>query len=138
MIDINITAVIQLVNFLVTLVVLNYLLIRPIRDMIRKRKGIVDGLGQEIDGFAKSAAERLASYEAELAKARDEANTLRKQAKLEAEAEEKAILARASKEAQAAIQAEQVSVRSEADGAYRVLRENVPSFADAALSKLLG
>ena len=43
MIDINITAAIQLVNFLVTLAALNYLLIRPVRETIRKRKELMSG-----------------------------------------------------------------------------------------------
>lgn len=137
-IDINVTVVIQLVNFLVTLVVLNYLLIRPVRDIIRKRREMMEGLGREIEGFADQAEERLSAYEAELSKARDEAGARRRQAKAEAEAEEKAILAAAGKEAQAAIQARQVAVRTEADTAYAALRENVPAYADAALAKLLG
>ena len=44
MVDLNITLWIQLANFLVTLVVLNYLLISPIRKIIRKRKDNVEGL----------------------------------------------------------------------------------------------
>ena len=43
MVDLNITLWIQLANFLVTLVVLNYLLISPIRKIIRKRKDNVEG-----------------------------------------------------------------------------------------------
>ena len=42
-VDLNITLWIQLANFLVTLVVLNYLLISPIRKIIRKRKDNVEG-----------------------------------------------------------------------------------------------
>ena len=37
MIDLNITLLIQLVNFLITLVVLNFLIIRPVRELIKKR-----------------------------------------------------------------------------------------------------
>lgn len=138
MIDINITAAIQLVNFLVTLVALNYLLIRPVRDMIRKRAELTAGLGREIDGFVEEAQTRLANYEAALTAARNEAVALRKEARAAAEAEEKAILARAGKEAQAAVQAGQAAVRAEADAAYAALREKVPAYADAALAKLLG
>ena len=68
MIDINITAAIQLVNFLVTLAALNYLLIRPVRETIRKRKELMSGLGREIDGFLEEAQTRLAGYEAALTK----------------------------------------------------------------------
>ena len=130
MIDINITAAIQLVNFLVTLAALNYLLIRPVRETIRKRKELMSGLGREIDGFLEEAQTRLAGYEAALTAARNDASALRK--------EEKAILARAGREAQASIQAGQASVRAEADAAYAALRKQVPAYADAALARLLG
>ena len=134
MIDINITAAIQLVNFLVTLAALNYLLIRPVRETIRKRKELMSGLGREIDGFLEEAQTRLAGYEAALT----DASALRKEARAEAEAEEKAIRARAGREAQASIQAGQASVRAEADAAYAALRKQVPAYADAALARLLG
>ncbi len=136
MIDINITAAIQLVNFLVTLAALNYLLIRPVRETIRKE--LMSGLGREIDGFLEEAQTRLAGYEAALTAARNDASALRKEARAEAEAEEKAILARAGREAQASIQAGQASVRAEADAAYAALRKQVPAYADAALARLLG
>ena len=138
MIDINITAAIQLVNFLVTLAALNYLLIRPVRETIRKRKELMSGLGREIDGFLEEAQTRLAGYEAALTAARNDASALRKEARAEAAAEEKAILARAGREAQASIQAGQASVRAEADAAYAALRKQVPAYADAALARLLG
>ena len=138
MIDINITAAIQLVNFLVTLAALNYLLIRPVRETIRKRKELMSGLGREIDGFLEEAQTRLAGYEAALTAARNDASALRMEARAEAEAEEKAILARAGREAQASIQAGQASVRAEADAAYAALRKQVPAYADAALARLLG
>ncbi len=138
MIEINITAVIQLVNFLVTLVVLNFLLIRPVRNMIRQRKDMMEGLEREIGGFAEEAQNRLAAYEAALARARDEAGLRRKEARLEAVAEEKAILVRAGREAQGLMRAQQAAVRAEADAAYAALREQVPAYADAALARLLG
>ena len=44
MLDINITLLIQLVNFIVTLVVLDYLLIKPIRGIIKKRRDLAAGM----------------------------------------------------------------------------------------------
>lgn len=137
MIEINITVLIQLVNFLVALVVINYLLIRPIRNVIRERREAMDGLGHEIDGFSNEAETRLSAYEAALASARDDANTRRKQAKVAAETEEKAILASATKEAQTKMQAQQAAVQAEANAAYAALKEQVPAYADAALARLL-
>ena len=59
MVDLNITLWIQLANFLVTLVVLNYLLISPIRKIIRKRKDNVEGLIGEIEAFTAEKQQLL-------------------------------------------------------------------------------
>lgn len=45
MLDLNITLVFQLVNFFIALFMLNILLIRPIRTIIKKRNGIMDDMG---------------------------------------------------------------------------------------------
>ena len=49
MLDLNITMAFQLVNFLIAIYVLNILLIRPIRDIIKKRNGIMDGMAEEAE-----------------------------------------------------------------------------------------
>ncbi|MFR8277100.1 MAG: ATP synthase F0 subunit B [Desulfovibrio fairfieldensis] len=61
MLDLNITLVFQLVNFFIAIFVLNILLIRPIREIIKKRNGVMDNLAGEADSFESQAAERLAN-----------------------------------------------------------------------------
>lgn len=138
MIELNITVWIQLANFLITLVVLNYLLIRPILSIIRERKEKVDGLVSDIDSFADRSRELLADYEAQLAQARAAANVRRKEVKAEAETEERALLAEAAKEAQARIRSSQEAVREEAETARRALQGEMKSFVTAAVTKLVG
>lgn len=77
MLDLNITLVFQLVNFFIALFMLNILLIRPIRTIIKKRNGIMDDMAGEADSFETQAAERLAEYEAELARCRQDAGLTR-------------------------------------------------------------
>ncbi len=137
-IDLNITLWFQLVNFLITLVVLNYLLVAPIRKIIRERKQKVEGLSGAIDSFVEESQNLLEGYEAELAKARADANSHRKAAKAEAEAAERSILAAAGKDAQASLQATQAAVRAEAESAHKALQTEMKTFADAALAKILG
>lgn len=137
MIDLNITLLIQLVNFLVTLVVLNHLLIRPVRDIIRRRKDTVHNLHQHIADFTTKADMALAHYDAALARTREEATLIRKQAKAEAEALERDLLAVAGKDAQACLQEAQAAVRIEANKARDVLRQDIPAMAKAAVEKLL-
>ncbi len=55
MIDINITLLIQLINFLVLLIILNFILFKPIRQIMKEREqGISSALGD-----AKNAQERM-------------------------------------------------------------------------------
>lgn len=75
MIDINISLFYQLANFLVLLIVLNIILFKPIRQIMREREqGISSALGD-----AKNAQERmrnlLDSYNASLAEAKQKAAT---------------------------------------------------------------
>ncbi len=83
MIDIDKTLLIQLINFLVLLIALNFMLFRPIRQIMHEREqGISSALGD-----AKSAQERMQSlqeqYGASLAEAKQKAaaayNTLYQQ-----------------------------------------------------------
>ena len=75
MIDINVTLLIQLVNFIVLLIVLNYILFKPIRQVMREREqGVSSAFGD-----AKAAQERmqgiLERYNASLAEAKQKAVT---------------------------------------------------------------
>ena len=55
MLDLNITLVFQLVNFFIALYVLNLLLIRPIREIIRKRKAVMDDMSGESESYEYQA-----------------------------------------------------------------------------------
>lgn len=75
MIDIDITLLWQLANFIVLLIVLNIILFKPIRQIMREREqGISSALGD-----AKTAQERmqkiLEQYNASLAEAKQKAAT---------------------------------------------------------------
>ncbi len=92
------TIFIQGANFLITIFVLNVLLIKPIREIIKKRKGLMADQLEKIEGFNGSAAKKVEDYETQLAAARKEANELRAAKKDEGTAEEQALLSEAGKE----------------------------------------
>jgi F-type H+-transporting ATPase subunit b len=75
MIDINVSLLFQLVNFIVLLIVLNFILFKPIRQIMQEREqGISSSFGD-----AKAAQERtqnlLEQYNASLAEAKQKAAT---------------------------------------------------------------
>ena len=67
MINFDISFVIQLVNFIITLLVLNLLLIKPVRGIIKKRNDLMAGRVDEINKFTDSATAKMSDYEAQLA-----------------------------------------------------------------------
>ena len=136
MVDLNITLWIQLANFLVTLVVLNYLLISPIRKIIRKRKDNVEGLIGEIEAFTAEKQQLLDEYESELRKARAAA-IYRKDGKVMGELERARIFDAASKDAQSEVRTTQAAVRADAGVTRRALQAKMHEFTEAAMAKLL-
>ena len=91
MLDLNITLVFQLVNFFIALYVLNLLLIRPIREIIRKRKAVMDDMSGESESYEYQAEQRLSDYDNQLTRARQDAGQNREKAR-EAGAAEQADL----------------------------------------------
>lgn len=73
MIDINVTLFIQLANFLILLVVLHFILFKPIRQIMQEREqGISAALG-DAKNAQKRAQELLDQYNASLAASKQEA-----------------------------------------------------------------
>lgn len=138
MIDLNITFFFQLVNFLVTLVVLNAILIRPVRDIIRQRRDKMSGLLGESEQFAGQADTKLKNYEATLVKARAEATAERDKARAEGVAREQVILADAGRQAQDYLEKSRQQVAAQVKTAMDTLKGQVDALAAKATAKVLG
>lgn len=132
------TIVIQGVNFLVMIVVLNKILIDPVRQIIKKRKGLMDEQLKSIEGFNKSAEDKVADYEVQLAEARKEAGDIRNAAKEAGTAEEQSLLTAAGAEASSTIQAARAEIESQVKGAMDQLTKDVDKYAEQATGKILG
>jgi len=132
------TIFIQAVNFLVTIFVLNVLLIKPIREIIKKRKGLMADQLEKIEGFNKNAEGKVSDYETQLAAARKEANDIRSAMKDEGTAEEHKLMSVAGEEASGTIQAARAEIKAEVKGAMDQLTKDVDKFAEAATGKILG
>ena len=132
------TIFIQAVNFLVTIFVLNVLLIKPIREIIKKRNGLMADQLEKIEGFNSNAEGKVADYETQLAAARKEANDIRANMKTEGTAEEQKLMSAAGEEASGTIQAARAEIKAEVKSAMDQLTKDVDKFAEAATGKILG
>ncbi len=137
MLDLNITLVFQLVNFFIAIFVLNILLIRPIREIIKKRNGVMDNLAGEADSFESQAAERLANYEAELARARQDAGLTREEGRNAGLTEQQGIVGTAQKSARDILADTRRSLRGQAEATLSELRNQVSNFSARLADRLI-
>ena len=138
MINLDATFFIQMVNFLITLVVLNYLLVKPVREQIAARKALTSGYAADIEAFSAKASEKLSGYEAALAEARAQAGQAREGIKAQGAAQEQTILQTAHADAHAYLQSSRVETAKDVQAAMKTLLSQVNDLAARAASKILG
>lgn len=137
MIAINITVVVQLINFIVALCLLNILLIRPIRTIIVQRREKVVGLESSIASFTTLAEERLANYESALEKTRLNALEARVQVRQKALDNAQVIVHNAERDAHSSLEDAHKRVKQEVKEAQIVLQQDMQGFVDLAIKKIL-
>jgi F-type H+-transporting ATPase subunit b len=138
MIDIDSTFFIQLINFLLTVVFLNILLIKPIRDKIKERNTLMADQLSTIESFTANADEKLKGYEQALDSARQQGLELRKSMRAEGSGEEQQIMSAVGKEVAATMKAAQEAIAAQVTGAKSALGADVEKFALKATAKILG
>lgn len=138
MISIDFTLFFQLANFLVTLVILNCLIIRPIREVLAKRRAQNSDLLKSAQAMNTDAAHKLESYDARLLRARVDMAGIREEAKREAEKSSQARLDSASGDARSIRQEATGRLHEESSAAQRALESRVDEFTRLAVAKVLG
>jgi len=137
MIDLDWTFFMQLVNFLIILTVLNLILYRPIRGIIKKRAEVMSEKLGTIEDFAAKAEAKLESYKTALSGTRVEAQQLRVALKTEGVAVESSVLAEAGAEAAEKVAAARKEIDGQKQAALKALREGVASHAKNVADKVL-
>mgnify|MGYP001130405853 CR=1 FL=1 len=129
---------VQVANFLIILVVLNAVLIAPVRRMLKLRAETIAAQTSEIDGFTSSADAKIKNYQAALEEARSVAAAERTGLREQGLTEEKAILEAAGKQAGDSLKAARAKVADESKVAYDTMLAGVTGMAEKAASKILG
>jgi F-type H+-transporting ATPase subunit b len=137
MIDLDYTFFVQLVNFMVILTVLNLILYRPIRGIIKKRAEVMSQKLGSIEDFAAKAEAKLESYKVALSGARVEAQQLRVALKAEGVAVESSVLAEAGAEAAEKVAAARKEIDGQKQTALKALRGEVAEYAKNVANKVL-
>ena len=138
MINLDITLVIQMVNFLVLLYVLNLILFRPIRNIIKERNQIVEGFNTDITSLTDEAQASLEQFEQKILEARKEGMVRVQNMKDEGEEAEAELMATTNEEVQAKIEEARKKVASDIQEARTQLQDQVQAFSLAVTEKVLG
>lgn len=138
LIDIDLTAVVQFVLFLLVYLIANKLLFKPYLALRERRKAGIDGARAEAERMTATADAKLADYQKSLAVARERAGDEGRKVRLEAAAHEKDVTDKARAAAQKASDEAQTKMRSETDAARAQLLPQADALAKSIASKLLG
>ncbi|MEJ2660281.1 MAG: ATP synthase F0 subunit B [Desulfobacteraceae bacterium] len=138
MVEINWTVIPQIINFLVLIFVLNMVLYKPIRKILKERRTKVDGLSQGIESATRKAEEKDQAFNQGLRDARTQGQK-EKEAMLQAAAsEEREIVGKIMDQAREDLAAVKSKITKDVDAVKEALEGDVDAFADAITQKILG
>ncbi len=138
MVTIDITLIIQAVNMVVLMFLLNGVLYKPIRKVLKERSGKMLGMQEEISEFEKNAKLRQEEVDAKMAKASGKAKAALDSARAEAQLAGDKKLAEIKAEAEAVKNSKLAELKAEIGSAKTSLEEDLSGFATAMASKILG
>ncbi len=138
MITIDATMWIHIVNILILIAIMNAVLYRPVRGILKERKKEVASLETEIETFEKNSSLRLEEFNQKLAetrsRAKEEFDAIRGAALAESSKEVAAVRQEADKEKNAGL----ADIASQFDKAKGELQGQLDSFAGDIANKILG
>ena len=134
----DISAVYQMINFLILLFILNTVLYKPIRTVLLERKAKVKSLEGGVDKASADLDAQKQTYKDGLKQARGEGLKKKEAFIEEASAQEKEIIEQINKKAQANFAQIKQQVAEETEQARKALEAEVEAYAKAIGEKILG
>jgi F-type H+-transporting ATPase subunit b len=137
MINPDITLIIQMINFLILLFVLNLILFRPIRSIMKQRNQLIQNFNSDITSLTDDAQDSMERFERKVLEAKKEGMAKINKMKGEGEQEEAELIAATNTEVQAKIQEARKKVASDIQEARTELQAQVQAFSVAVTEKVL-
>ncbi|MGW8194729.1 MAG: ATP synthase F0 subunit B [Desulforhopalus sp.] len=138
MITTDITLFIQIINMIVLMFLLNGVLYKPIRKVLKERSGKLRGMQDEISEFEKNAKLRQEEVDAKMALASGKAKAALDSARADAQAAGDEKLAAIKAEAEAAKDEKLSELKANIETVKASLQSNLDDFATEMASKILG
>jgi F-type H+-transporting ATPase subunit b len=130
--------IIQIANFLLIIWILNLILYRPIRNILRQRKEKIEGLELRIETYNEDSQKKDDAFASGIQDARTK-GLKEKETLLQAAAEEeKQIIADVNTKAQAELVEIREKIVKDAEAVSASLQEKVDEFANDICQKILG
>lgn len=129
---------IQMANFLVFLVLMNFVLYRPIRKVVAERKRLISDRQKGIEDLEAQARASLLEYDKSLQEARKTGAQRIQELKASGYEQEKELLDRISEQTAAKVQEMRGKVQKDIGAARKELKQQVKSFSVDLAQKILG
>ena len=138
MVTMDITLVIQIVNMVVLMFLLNRVLYKPIKKILKERSEKLHGMQGDISDFERKSALRQREVDAKMAKASGRAKVALDNARSDAQAAGDEKLAAIKAEADTGKGEKIAEIRSQVEEARKELQAGVEGFATDMAGKILG
>jgi F-type H+-transporting ATPase subunit b len=137
-VNLDITTLIQVVNFLILIALLSRFLFKPLTKFLKERAEGIEKSLAEAKLAREAAGKAQEEYRAQILATQREAAALREQTQREVEAERQRLLKASRDEAQRMVAEAKAAIETETKRARASLREEVVNLSLAAAERLLG
>jgi F-type H+-transporting ATPase subunit b len=137
-INLNVTVLIQAINFLILIFLLSKFLFKPLTKFLADRSAGIEKSLAEARTAHEAAAKAQAEYQAKIRETQREIAALREQGQREVEAERQRLLQASRQEAERLVGQAKAEIVAETKRAKASLREEAAGIALAAAERLLG
>jgi F-type H+-transporting ATPase subunit b len=138
MIDINVTLLIQMINFFVFLTLMNIILYRPIRRLVSERNAMIESRKLGIEEADAAAVSAVQEFENSILNARKLGRQKVQESKEAAYKDEKEMMHQASEEAAKYVQSVRDKLQQDVNAARKQLQDQVRAFSVDLAQKVLG
>ncbi len=137
-IDINASLLWQIANFLVLILLLNVILYKPIRGILKERAAKFAQLAGDISAGEEGAQAKAKELDDRRADSRRQGAALRDELKSEGRAKERELIQAATKEMEATVTKVRAEITAEIGKAREELKSQVQAFGVELAQKILG
>jgi F-type H+-transporting ATPase subunit b len=138
MVDINWTVIIQIIDFVLLIFILNFILYKPIRNIIQQRKAKIEGLNTGINKAGKEVGEKGEAFAAGIKEARAKGQKAKETLLNSAAEEQRNLLAQINAKAKEDLDAVKTKITQDAQTVKTALEREIDQFATAITQKILG